>query len=298
MESELQKYGFVEKISSNSYYVRVANNQRKTILTKIARDFQGFYNPTLRSRSSLGRVDVDKIKIYVKPINRKGDFSSGKQNEIFLLNQLTQFENISSLVFYSDDKSICVSNFLVAEDISKLKSNDRKHKGDIKIRTVLDDFYVSVKMTTSEYWESSDRYVGHLVKHYISELCESGKVKLHKTNGVHKVSPNIAIECTEQESNHVIFGDDVSVKGFVVVKDFALEDFFYTSNVLYIYCDQIIESYKDLKEEQKPYFLIRNDSTRNCGYKGIRVLACYQKRVNNSVYVIDKKQRTDTNFLE
>lgn len=289
MIEQLSEYGEVEQKTKNSFYIRVHAQNRAEILKLIAKNLNGVYENKPISQSSIGYVSVKDKKIYVKPANREGDFSSGRQNELFLLNKLnsTQFEKI---IFYTDTHTLIVEDVIEVLDCSKKTKQDQICKADLHIITKTDSFFISVKMTSAQYWESSDKYK-HIAKFYLDKLLADNSIKLSEQNNVYKIEPNIAIECTTDEISKIVFGDDVSKNGCVLVQDFNEDHFKSENNILHVRCNQILQKPSDLKIHQKPYFLIRNDSTRNCVYKGLRILTCYKSRLNDKILTIFEKDR-------
>ena len=291
---ELHKLGYDNVFQKSKYTMHVLVNDKNRVseLQKIAHNLNGVYDSTPTSSSSVGKVKVDKYTIFVKPMNKQGDDSYGRQNEQFFVEMLNKYaDKIDFIVFNALNATKTIS-YTKHEDVSKTKTKIR-NKADVKIIGKVDVNLISIKQENAQIWESADTYAKTLVKLYVQKMLMDNLVTLEFENGVYKIFPNIAIECTDDEAKDVVFGDDILNNGFICIKNFEESDFVLEKNILFIRCDQIVFNMKDLKDYQKPFFLIRNDSTRNCAYKGLRILACYASRINKNVHTIHMKDRID-----
>lgn len=289
--------GYNETISKtkNLIVVKVPNSNRVNAINHIAKEIGGEYLSTPSYISSLGFIKYQNYKIIVKPVEKQGDGSAGKANELFVLSKLNQhISNFKDNVIVFKDKhnEYSFNSIESIEDISN-KNFRKRHKTDLKLHTNSGLFNLSIKKSDAEIWESADSYAGHLVQIYVEKLINEGIAKFKENDGIKILYPNIAIECSDKEAQNVIFGSDLGVDDLIVVNTFNDSNFTYNDNILEINCDHIINDISHIKQYQKPWFLIRNDCTRNCGYKGIRVLACYEKRISNNVYKISLNERID-----
>jgi len=281
--------GFVKQ-KSNVFHVYIGDQKRSEVLNLIAEKLNGFYDKTPTSTSSAGKVVLGKNKIYVKPSNKQGNNSYGKSNEKFFLEMLLSFSKKIKWIYFMSNNITKVISYTSHEDVS---SNKKRNKADVKINGLNTAVYISIKKENAQIWESADTYAKNIIKNYVDKLQQDKKIKLSFENNVYKIYPNVAIECTDKESEDVVFGEDILTHGFICIRNFKKEDFHLQDNVLFVKCDQIVCSLSDLYPYQKPFFLIRNDSTRNCYYKGLRVLACYASRINSNVMTIKLNQRFD-----
>ena len=96
-----------------------------------------------------------------------------------------------------------------------------------------------------------------------------------------KISPEVAVEPTEEEINNVVFGEDIKAQqGRVVIQTFAPQHFVRSDDKIIIECEAIIKDIADIPRSHLMVWLIRNDSTRNPagGIPGLRITAAVQTR--------------------
>ena len=156
---------------------------------------------------------------------------------------------------------------------------------------------ISLKKDNAEYWESADSFWRESAKHFLDKAVKEGKVKVDSlAGGVIKITPNIGIEATVDETKSVVFGSDILPnKGSVVTRTFEGEDFKYTgeNNTLTINCSSVITKLSEIPDSKTVWFLIRNDSTRKSipNYPGTRALAAYKSRMTGNVIKIPANER-------
>ena len=284
-------YENVELIGKSKIIIKTLDSDRISILIKIANALDGIHDTSTKS-SSIGCVVKDNYKIFVKPLQKQGDGSAGKPNEIFLFNKLHEFSP-DKIIFKSDNNEIILEDIKEFRNISQVRIPKTKLKTDLEIYTKDSVFNISIKQDNAEIWESADSYCASLVHTYVNKLEKENKITLECNEHYCKIKPEIGIECTDKEAVDVIFGDDILGKGAIIKKTFSYNDFFFENSTLIIHVSSIIRSLEDLKNHQKPFFHIRNDKTRNCGIQGIRALAVYEKRINSNVLRINKEDRID-----
>ena len=293
MIEKLNQLGYnIKHKTKNSLIILVPNSERHTTIHHLTQSLNGIYDSMPTSQSSLGCVIADEYKIYVKPLEKQGHGSSGKANEKFLLDKFELYAGQFNKVVFQSEENQKIVPYKYCEDISFKRSKKVRMKADINISDGVSDCFISLKQGNAEIWESADTYGGDLAKLYISHTISQNKTQLI-FDQVYKIQPNIAIECNEKECNDVVFGHDVINNGFVVIRHFREDDFWLNNKSLFVQCDQIVCDISDLKPYQKPWFFIRNDSTRTCGYKGIRVLVVYESRLNENVLKIPLSDRVD-----
>jgi hypothetical protein len=277
--------------AKNKIVVKVSNSERLNALTFIIESIGGYHDVN-SSYSSIGCIVKDQFKIIIKPIEKQGDGSAGKPNENFLFNKLIE-NPVKQIVFTSDKKNIVINDVVNVNNCSKKSIPKNRLKTDIEIFTENSKFNISLKQDNAEIWESADSYCSKLVHTYVNYLEKEKKINLECNEYYCKVKPEIGIECNEKEAMDVIFGEDIYNQGTVITKTFCNDDFLFEKDSVNINVSSIIENLDDLKSYQKPFFHIRNDKTRNCGIKGLRTLAVYQKRINPNVLKILKEERID-----
>jgi hypothetical protein len=297
MIAQLNELGYNDIIqkTKNTFVIKVKNSQRTKALQHVSQELNAEYITMPSYISSIGYIKHNNFRIIAKPIEKQGDGSAGKINELALYDKLhkhiTNYSQSNCIVFNSKDKEIVAWNVLTVENIS---NRSYKNRCKTDIRLIGDNILnLSVKKNNAQIWESADRYAADLVHTYIDHLKAKGLITMSYNNDLFTIKPNVAIECTESEATDVVFGSDVLGSGAVITQTFDDIHFTQDDNILYVNCESIVESIDELLPYQKPYFLIRNDCTRNCGYKGIRVLACYRSRITDTVLKFKIPDRVD-----
>ena len=257
-------------------------------------DIGAEWDKTPRGSSSIGVIKVGGNTIMVKPASRQGRASGGLENEDSLRAAVEAVVAESpgpiTVKFAGGGKEYIVDNVIGARDAGS-DTKGRK-KSDLNLITESGVVPISIKKDNAAYWESADTYWGEEAAGHIEELLQAGDIDMVDKGGYYNVVPNFAVRASPEERVSVVFGSDILGNGAVVKRTFSPDDFSFDAdtNVLTVAVSEIITDVSDLDGSQMDvWFLVRNDKTRNSvpGYKGIRVLAAYEKRINPNVLRID-----------
>jgi hypothetical protein len=86
---------------------------------------------------------------------------------------------------------------------------------------------------------------------------------------VYKLSKEVVIEPTPEESMKVIFGSDLNPEGGIVIQTFKPEHYSQKDNNVTVQCHAVITNKEDIPESHLMVWLLRNDSGRNSSTLGI-----------------------------
>ena len=203
------------------------------------------------------------------------------------------------ITFIGDNGKSITAKGVTKADSAGTDTAGRK-KSDVNLIARNKVVPISLKKGNAEYWESADTLWGHKADQVIDKLVAAKKItlskigKIRKTDGAEfvKLSPEVAVQASPEESISVVFGSDILGQGGVVKQTFDDEHYKLDGNQLTVTADMVITSPDDIPEENRVYWLIRNDSSRTRPkhkYPGLRVLASYKKRINKNVLVFNKK---------
>lgn len=252
--------------------------------------------------SSLGLVIYRGVKIQIRPAGGSGKESAGLKNEAHLIetiNRMIGEVGPLNVTFVGDNgQSITAKDVTEAQSVGADTAN--RKKSDVNLVSNGKQIPLSLKKSNAEYWESADTMWGAKADALIDKLNAEGKINLTpienkiRNDGTQfvKISPEVAVKATAEETLNVVFGTDILQGNGGVVKE-TFEDEHYTldGNNLTITADLVITKPEDIPDKQKVFWLIRNDSTRtrpNHKYPGLRVLAAYAKRINPNVLVVEQ----------
>lgn len=283
----------VKEMTSTKIAV-LTNSNRVNLLKEIASKIGAYYDNKPITESSIGRLEIDDLFIYAKPASKQGTSSAGVDNEVFIVNQINNCVKssdgfIPKLIFDSGKNKLTIKDVIGAKRVGADTSG--RKKADFLIETKTSPVPISLKKDGAEMWESADKYYGAKAKKKVDTLAKQGKIALKKIskNGPLSIEPNVAIKADTKEMLNVIFGSDlIQGNGAVVTKTFKNSDIALNGDTLTIYVSSIITNMGEVPDEYEPYFLIRNDKTRNSPglYPGLRVLAVYKSRINKNVLVV------------
>ncbi len=290
------------KDSGQKVSVYVPRAERKqTIQTLLKRLPDATYDPDAPG-SSLGLIMYKGGKIQIRPAGGSGGQSAGLANEQQLVDTINRFaEEIGPLniTFVGDNGKSITAKGVTKANSAGADTAGRK-KSDVNLIAQNKVIPISLKKGNAEYWESADTLWGHKADEIIEKLVSAQKITLikigknRKTDGAEfvKVKPEVAVQASPQETLSVVFGSDILGQGGVVKQTFDNEHYKLEGNNLTVTADLVITSIEDMPEENRVYWLIRNDSSRSRPkhkYPGLRVLASYRKRINKNVLVFNKK---------
>jgi hypothetical protein len=204
-----------------------------------------------------------------------------------------------NITFVGDNgQSITANDVTEAQSVGADTAN--RKKSDVNLISNGKAVPLSLKKANAEYWESADTMWGNKADVLIDQLNAQGKIKLTPVEGklrndgtqFVKISPEVAVKATAEETMDVVFGIDIlQGNGGVVKETFEDEHYKLEGNNLTVTADLVITKPEDIPDKQKVFWLIRNDSTRtrpNHKYPGLRVLAAYAKRINPNVLIVDQ----------
>ena len=283
------------KIISGKTIAVLTNQNRMTIMRDLEVRLPGKIVSRPMSMSSLGYVDYDNFKILVKPASRQGRLSAGVDNEDILENGIKNiFEEHGSpltVKFIGTNTNFVVKNVVDVVDVST--SVKGKRKADIALLKTKSgkQIGISVKKDNAETWESADSYFAAPAKKIIDKAVKKKQVSLTKKDSYYVLKPQVAVKATEDEVNSVMFGSDlIGANGAVVVKTFSPDDIKLEGDTIKVYATYVIKTLKDVPDEKRVYFLIRNDKSRNTRglYPGLRVLAVTKRRIHKTVKRLDR----------
>ena len=290
------------KDSGQKVSVYVPRNERKkTIQTLLQRLPDATYDPNAPG-SSLGLIAYKGGKIQIRPAGGAGTQSAGLANEQQLVDAINRFVGEVGpldITFIGDNGKSITAKGVTKADSAGTDTAGRK-KSDVNLIARNKVVPISLKKGNAEYWESADTLWGHKADQVIDKLVAAEKItlskigKIRKTDGAEfvKLSPEVAVQASPEESISVVFGSDILGQGGVVKQTFDDEHYKLDGNQLTVTADMVITSPQDIPEENRVYWLIRNDSSRTRPkhkYPGLRVLASYKKRINKNVLVFNKK---------
>lgn len=298
--SDLKKIGFEEPIrdSGKTVSLRVTGDRKQVIKDLVSKLPGSTYDPSAGS-SSLGGIKFRDGLIVIKPAGKGGSESAGLKNEQHLINKINEFVKQYGpldVTFVGDNGRRVTANG-VTQALSTGKNTRGRKKSDVHLMSDGNSIPISIKKRNAEYWESADSLFGKEADSIVDRLVSAGTVKLIPTDKVRpgdnaqkvKISPEVAIKATPEQTEDVVFGKDILAGNGAVVKE-TFEDEHYTlnGNKLFVTCDLVILEPEDIPGNLQVYFIIRNDSTRNrpgSKYPGLRVLATYATRVKNALKV-------------
>lgn len=219
------------------------------------------------------------ILVGVKEAAVQGGGSSGKANEENLrsLIQILIMEYGSINLTFVDKlgKKLSITKCNDVIDASMQVQN--RQKADLIFKSASGQLPISLKQVSADQWESADSLFGAKAKKIIEKLVKQKVVHLQQyteSDGrkYFKLSKEIVVEPTQQETMDAIFGSDLLNKGGVVVQTFAEHHFSYDKNNITVECDYIIKKKEDIPTSHLMVWLIRNNTSRNNPLPGLRTL--------------------------
>ena len=297
---DLTKIGFKSPIRTSGKKVTLkVTGDRKQVIRDLVSKLPGSkYNPSAGS-SSLGGIEFRGGLIVVSPSGKGGNESAGLKNEQHLINKINEFVKqygpMEVTFVGGNGKRVTAYNVTEARGTGT-DTSDRK-KSDVHLVSDQNIVPISIKKRNAEYWESADSLFGKQADEIVDKLVAAKKVQLIPIDKVRpqdntqkvKISPEVAIKATPEQTEDVVFGKDILAGDGAVVKE-TFEDEHYTlrGNKLFVTCDLVILEPTDIPDNLQVYFIIRNDQTRNrpgSKYPGLRVLATYATRVKNALMI-------------
>jgi hypothetical protein len=301
----LAKVGFEETRidSQKTISVFVPAQQRMEVLNQIVDYYDDAVHDKNFSGSSIGAIRMNDMTIRIRPTGKSGGKSAGLMNEQNFIDSINSFANevgpLNIKFLGKNGVDITVDGVTEAKGVGA-EVTDRS-KSDVILIAGNSRVPISIKQSNAAYWESADTYFGDTADKIVTYLEDREQVKLQdleteRPDGTKfvKITPEIAVEATPEETLNVIFGNDILANNGAIVKQtFANEHYKLDGNHLTIEVNMVIKKPEDIPEENKVFFLIRNDRTRRRPrhkYPGLRVLAAYKTRINKNTLVFDRNK--------
>lgn len=314
IELELKKSGYLNFKSKTVNRIAILSyGDRSEVLRKVAEIFKdkgAIYNPNYQTPiingkggnqvSSLGVVQIGDKIVFTRPASMQGNNSPGIGNEIAFINGINKYLDTGygifhtiTVVFYASGMTIPVNNVLIAESTGSDTAGRKKSDVNL-IRLNAPTFRVSLKKSTSQFWESADRYYGSQAVSIVESLEKSGDISLVRTGNQVNFGPGItgiAIPTTDDEKENVVFGSDILGNGAIVKQTFSGNTHFtWDENnlILKVNCLKLYSNINQIKcSSDDPYMLIRRGSDRSLGgrkdFTGLRVQAVYKSRLTADI---------------
>lgn len=293
IENLLHQYNYETKILSKNRIAVLTDSSRMEVIEHILSFCSNsVYDNTPCSLSSLGKIIYLDKEIVVKPKSKQGMKSSGLENEITIISKLNEecqkHDEINVTFVDNCSKEYKCFGLISCKEMGRDTSN--RKKADMILQGKEHNYPISLKKDNAEVYESADGYASEKAKYLIEKLAKEKKIKLECSNNVYKIQPTFAWKATEQEKINVVFGSDLCNNGAVIQKTFGTKPLEkinknnFICKVSYIFTD-----ITEIKDSHDVWFYVRNDSSRNSkalGFRGLRVLAVYQSRINKNVYRI------------
>lgn len=287
-----------KKNSANRVTVYVPARERKATMQILLQRLDGAEFDRNYGTSSIGGIRYKGGGILVKPAGGTGVKSAGLANEKQLIDAINAFVELVGpldVTFVGDNgKSITAKG--VTQAVSAGADTKDRKKSDVNLVAAGKVVPISLKKSSAEYWESADNLWGSKADAVVEKLAASGQIELTpldktRKDGVQfvKIKPEVAVRATAEETLQVVFGSDILGQGGVVKQTFDDEHYSLEGNQLTITAELVITEPEDIPENQRVYWLIRNDITRtrpNHRYPGLRVLAAYARRIYKTTLVV------------
>ena len=283
----LEQAGYEMKIDGNKLGI-LTDDDRATVLQDALVFLQqtfpnggAVYSSSPSIGSSIGgiRFEGSPVVVLARPKSKQGGGSSGKMNEenIRSMLQILIMEYGSINITFVDKRGIKIGiqNCNRVDDAS-MNVADRQKADLILSSSNGRSLPISLKKVQADMWESADSTFGEKAKAILANLQEQGIVKLKKIKtdkkSYFKLTKEIVVEPTPEETMGAIFGSDLFENGAVVVQTFKNEHFVTKDNNLTIQCEYIFTRKEDIPTSHLMVWIIRNDKTRNNPLPGLRTL--------------------------
>jgi len=289
------------KDSANRVTVYVPAKERKATMQLLLQRLDGAEFDRNYGNSSLGGIRYNGGGILVKPAGGTGNKSAGLSNEKQLVDAINRFvEEVGPLdVTFVGDNGKSITAAGVTQAISAGADVKDRKKSDVNLVANGKVVPISLKKSSAEYWESADTLWGDKADNAIEQLVASGQVELTQLDKTKKdgtpfvkIKPEVAVRATPEETLKVVFGSDLLGQGGVVKQTFDDEHYKLEGNQLSVTADLVITQPEDIPDNQRVFWLIRNDMTRTRPkhkYPGLRVLAAYASRINKNTLIFKQK---------
>lgn len=286
-----------------------SKKNRVSALQKIAAELDKLdviasYDPTFdqRVKSTLGQVKVKSTESYgdfdivVKGKKKFGDMRPGVANEILLEETIKRYaKDISdtgyiTVEFRGGGKTMTVGKVVTANRVGDTAAKGAKSDVTLisKPRGKEKRVPLSLKEDNAGNWASSDSYWNPIASKIVEHALVNNLVSLSKmTNIIYRLSKEITVNVTKNESEVAIFGTDILQNdGAILKKTFNQDSFEWIEEkqTLIVRVDYIWRTLSDIPANLHPALVIRNDAGRGNipGYKGLRPTIVPKSRTGSS----------------
>jgi hypothetical protein len=287
VKAALEQAGYEVKEAGNKLGI-LTDEQRETVLkdalTYLQKKFPNSgaeYSSDPKIGSSIGGIKFSgsPVVVLARPKSKQGGGSSGKLNEenlrAMLQMLIMDYGSVNVMFIDKRGKKIGIKNCTKVDDAS-MNVADRQKADLILSSSDGKSLPISLKKVQADMWESADSTFGEKAKAILAKLQKQGVVKLQKIEtdkgGYYKLTKEIVVEPTAEETMGAIFGSDLLKRGAVVVQTFKDEHFAVRDNNITIQCEYIFTSKEDIPTSHLMVWIIRNDKTRNNPLPGLRTL--------------------------
>lgn len=287
VEAALEQAGYEVKVAGNKLGI-LTDDQRETVLKDALAYLQktfpnggAEYSSDPKIGSSIGGIKFkgSPVVVLARPKSKQGGGSSGKLNEenlrAMLQMLIMDYGSVNVTFVDKRGKKIGIKNCNKVDDAS-MNVADRQKADLILSSSDGKSLPISLKKVQADMWESADSTFGEKAKAILAKLQKQGVVKLQKIEtdkgGYYKLTKEIVVEPTAEETMGAIFGSDLLKNGAVVVQTFKDEHFAIRDNNITIQCEYIFTSKEDIPTSHLMVWIIRNDKTRNNPLPGLRTL--------------------------
>jgi hypothetical protein len=284
-------------------------NERIKVLEQLNNNFQDFSAVLLNdmpSYSSIGYVKIHDFRISVKSLPQQSSSSPGISNEHVLAQKINKYikeSGATNLIFLSDKNAVCYENVMNCRLTENRKLRKGRNKADMIVETQKNSYGVSIKQHDAERWESADTSHGTIALQQLNKALNDQKTSLLPVldsagapmvrkdgRSVMRLENELFWCMDDQEVKKTIFGDDVCDGGAVVFNTFNDSHFSYdaASSTLTVACDRVYTVDAAIEPQDRPYWIIRNDITRNCrklGIPGLRIESVFKSRIKYGVEI-------------
>ncbi|AUR85782.1 hypothetical protein NVP1081O_047 [Vibrio phage 1.081.O._10N.286.52.C2] len=271
------------KIINSRKLIVYTNRNRLRLIDKLTKELGGLY-VKCDSGSSIGCIQMDSCRVYVKPTSNPG------------IDNEHNFYAIVKQYIDSGCSKIRIGRRTIKGVRSiEMSGHDTKNnkKADMVLKTRKGDFPISIKKQNAARWASTDGIHGREACKLLNDMINDKVVDLFNFSDdgkVKRLSQPIARKLRDDEINHVVFGSDILDNGIVIVNSFTLDDFVFRNGTLHIDGEVILTS-KDIKgTKYHPYMMIRNDACRrskDLPY-GVRVEVVFESRITKNTIVYEE----------
>lgn len=239
---------------------------RKELLQDILKHSLFIYEG--KGHSSLGRLKYNNnIIIYIKPKDKQGDLSPGKQNEKIFEKQIKKYLNkyeYLNLIFQSKTKEYKINNVSNIMDTSN-KNNKIYNKADFTLTDNLNKKISNISIKQNDFiWESSitrykfiyDKFIFNFINNNIENIKAIENIELPGKFFMinpynNKPYSRIFIKgFPEYDDDNIIFGNEIP-KPIIIEQNFNEQHFTNNLNNIIINVNHIYETVEEIEKENK-----------------------------------------------